>query len=530
MALPNNTSPEWDKPPQVAPAPVKNDKGWSPKLNPTQQKIFDTSAKYVLSSGAKGGGKSLGSIEALVRHCWENKNAFALIIALSIRVGKEGVLYDLENLVLPAWRDGNKYPEWKNGKPHPKAGQYMDEGMGLQFTPSKQDPDTKDRILWIANRHGGWSKVMLVSVPYAAAVEPRMKGLAPSFVYVEEITNCESDDYFKIPSAQLGRRREIDGPQQFYASCNPAGPSHWVYQTWWVNCRNQDTGLRDHDFEVYNVPISENIDNLPLGYVERLGQLFKDPIERRRLMDGEWVDRPSGNSIFKDYFIPELHQLGDALKGIGWNPIKGFPIVVSYDPGPVNFSITFLQRVTTKEKTLWVVFDELNFVSVPTPYPVVVRRLLMRMEYWNKLLDNTFTFVHIAPDDAFNQVRTDGSYDSLKIEELALGKIKMRGCPQAKQSVAQRVHMVTDALLDNSLYISATCTKTLDMMRMLASKRVKPGDYDPNAGLQPMRSIYLHSFDSMTYGMFYFNLLPGRYALGMQRDGTPQAYSCGQAA
>ena len=519
--------PIWDAPPPgEPPRHVRGNEGWAPALNPTQQKIFDSVAKYVLAYGEKGSGKSYGCLHALVRHCYENKNAFALIIALTVFTGKEGALYQLENSILPAWRDGNRYPEWINGVKHPKSGELMDEGIGLQYTNAQQDPVTKDTVIWIGNRHGGWSKVIMRSIPYAAAVEPRTKGPEPSLVYVEELANASGPEYFTLVAAQLGRRSGIEGPQQYYASCNPEGPSNWVYKTWWVDCVNEENGRRDPDFEVHHVPITENIDRLPPGYVQRLYQLFKDPIERRRLIDGEWVDRPSGDSIFKNYFAVDLHQVGNALKGIGWIPIKGFPIIIGYDPGPVNFSIHLMQFIPTKQRSIWIIFDELNFVGTYTPTFKVVPKLLKRMDYWNETVKTTFQFVHIADEAAFNQQRSDGSFDSAEIEKLGKGRIKLRSCPKGRESVPQRVQMTISMLLEEMLYISATCTKTLDMIRMLASKKAQPDKYEPNVGLIPVRSIYIHPFDSMTYPIFYFQLQPGKFPTPSDLV-TPQVYTAG---
>lgn len=525
----HKTQPEWDNPPPRPPKRLDSAAGWAPALNPTQQEIFDCQAKFVLAYGEKGSGKSVGCLHAMVRHCYENKNAFSMLGAITIRTGKDGALYDLENLVLPAWRDGNRYPEWENGVRHPKSGELMDEGIGLEFTPSKQDPSTKDLIIWIGNIHGGWSKVMVVSLPYAEVVDARVRGPAPSFFYMEEITLTSSDAYFKYPAAQLGRRREITGPMQYYASCNPDGPSHWVYKTWWSECVETETGKRDPNFAVFHVPIQENIDRLPPGYVEHLASILKDPIERRRLMNGEWVDRPSGNSIFKRFFMPEIHVIGDALKGIGWKPIKGFPVLVGYDPGPVNFSIHMLQMVPTKQKTIWVAFDELNFVGTYTPYHHVIPLLLKRMDYWNTEAGEKqeFKFIHIADEAAFNQTRSDGSYDSMEIERLGKGRIKLRACPKGKESVVQRVTMVNSMLLEESLFVSATCHKTQDMIRNLASKKPKPGEYDPTAAFKPMRSVYIHPFDSLTYPIFYFVLQPGRFPNGNEPEVKPEAYVCG---
>ncbi len=521
---------EWDAPPEFKPtAPANPKSGWRPNLNPTQQKLFDETAKFVLSHGEKGSGKSCGCGHALVRHCYENKNAFALIIAPSIRTGKEGILYDLVSLVLPAWRDGNREPEYIDGKRNPKAGELMDSGLeGFQFTEPKQDPDTKDRVVWVSNCHGGWSKILLVSIPYAEAISARVKGPAPSFVYAEEVTDLSSDDYFTLPAAQLGRRRDITGPQQYYASCNPDGPSHWVYKRWWVLPVDEKTGKRDKDYVVYHVPVTENLRFLPPGYVEQLRQLFKDPIMVRRLIHGEWVDRPSGSSIFKNYFVPEIHVKGDADKHIGIRPVKSLPIIVGIDPGPANYSMHLEQMVPTKERTIWTTFDEINLVGQHKTNFQAAKLLLKRMDFWQNAMNQEFKFMFIADEAAFTQANSDGSFDALELERFGDGRIKVRGCPKGKDSVKQRVNMAISMFIGEQSYISATCPKTLDMVRMLSSAKPKPGVYDPDQATTPVKSIYKHPFDSWTYPPFYFTLQPGRFILDTG-DVQPEAYSCGRA-
>lgn len=498
--------PEFALPERAPHEPLQAAAGWSPSLNPTQQQVFDSVAKYILEYGEKGSGKSIGGLNALVRHCYEEEDALALIIAPQIRTGKEGVMYDLQWVL----------EQWANG-------------MGLDYTEPSLDPQTKDRCIYIGNRFGGWSKVILMSIPYAEVVEKRMKALSPSFVYVDEITELDSKEFFTYVAQQLGRRRGIRGPMQYVASCNPEGPSHWVYHVWWVDCISAE-GKRDPDFAVFHVPVSENYKNLPPGYVERLQQLYKDPIDRRRLLNGEWVDRPSGDAIFKNYFREEIHVRGDMRSGKGLVPLRGFPIIVSYDPGPVNYCVTFLQMIPAKEKVIWIVFDELNFVGQLMPDNVVVKRILEAMDRWSAFLGGSSNFVHIADASAFTHRRHDGSYDATRLKDLSNGRIRVRACPKAKESVPSRVQMVISMLLEETLFVSALCTKTLDMFRLLASDKPKDGKYDPNVGITPRRSVYLHPFDALTYGIFYFTINQAMMALHVEDATRPQVYSAGQSA
>lgn len=107
-----------------------------PDLNTTQKKIFDDSAGFILGYGEKGSGKTIGFAHKLTRHLYEEENALVLIIAPSIRTGSEGIWHDLDTLVLPLW----------------------EEGIGLEYTEAKLDPNTKDRHRWIRNRFGGWTR------------------------------------------------------------------------------------------------------------------------------------------------------------------------------------------------------------------------------------------------------------------------------------------------------------------------------------------------------------------------------------
>mgnify|MGYP003667776332 FL=1 len=54
--------------------------------------------------------------------------------------------------------------------------------------------------------------------------------------------------------------------------------------------------------------------------------------------------------------------------------------------------------------------------------------------------------------------------------------------------------------------ISAQCTDILKMLRNLTSEKPRDGKYDPNLELRPQRSVYLHSFDALTYPLMYFDV------------------------
>lgn len=471
-------------------------------ISNTKAQLYDLHVPVTHSFLASGtinhnSGKSIAFGHKLVRHAYEVDNALVIIITPMIRTGNEGIWYDLDTLILPAW--GN--------------------GMGLEYTQSKLDPLTKDRHRWIRNRHGGWSKLLLMSIPHASQVQQRIKGPAPSFIYVDELTECDGVDYWRFTAAQLGRRRmgeaDFKVPQQFTASCNAKGPSHWVYQVFFIDCVEQDgenKGMRDPKFAVFHVPINENLHRLPPGYVSRLHSLFKNDItEWKRLIEGEWIDMPTGSGVFKGYYIPNNHLKGDLVKGLGLEPKPRFPIYIGYDIGQVWQGITFLQCIPTVNKNVWIIFDECDHLKEKIIYKMLALEVIERMRYWRRKIGFQFNFCHITDESAINQWRPggEGGYDAWEFEKefnrvlAEFGKVgsdgtvepaKMLGCPKGPGSVAARVRTIQSLLYQDQLYVSAQCENAVACLANL-----EVDDKDPS---KPKRSKWLHKFDSFSYPIF----------------------------
>jgi hypothetical protein len=123
-------------------------------------------------------------------------------------------------------------------------------------------------------------------------------------------------------------------------------------------------------------------------------------------------------------------------------------------------------------------------------------------------------------------MRPDGSYDAKRMRDLSKGRINMRECPKAKDSVAARVRMMFSLLLTDSFHVSALCPKTVDVFNLLVSENPKGDKYDSEVGLRPRRSPYIHPFDSMTYGPYYFQLSPATNLLQTEVI-EPRVYTAG---
>lgn len=462
---------------------------WSPSLSGSQKEIFDSTAKYILAYGERASGKTfvLGG-HKLVRHAYESFNGLCLIVVgVKAQATQGGVWHKLQTEVLPEWK----------------------EGIGIEYTDEKLDLQ-KQPYLDIENRYGGWSRVSLLSAPYGNILADRIKGYEPSYVFIDELTNLDTTAYFDAIVQQLGRRQGIEGVQQYTAACNPAGPSHWVYKRFFEVPLK--TGEWNKDYHVVHVKIQENEGNLPKGYYDRVMEaVSNDPIEAQRMLEGKWIDRPAGNALFGPYFSKPMHVVGDVKTGIVPNP--DFPVIIGYDLGSVNNAIVFMQCLVGGEKSIWTVFDELVFVNEKKPYTMLIPLIYRKMKKWKDKVGN-LNWIHISDNSAFNQYRAKtGSYDVKDVEEISRSKcetfglepIRMKAAPKFHGSVESRVRLTIAKLVNEELVISAHCTEVIKMFRNLITEKPKDGKYDPNLELKPKRSVYLHSFDAMSYALIYFD-------------------------
>lgn len=470
-------------------------KPFRPSLNPTQAEVYDTQAKFILAHGEKGSGKTVGVLHKLVSHCRESFNALAIIITGVKRQAEEGGAW--HKLLIEV------LPEWKSG-----CGMIVDGPHGNI---------AKDTFVWVSNRFGGWSRILLLSMPVEGFLPDRFRGPEPTFVMVDEAQGLASDNYFKIIVMQVGRRKDVPLQQVAYC-CNPDGPSHWLYKRFFIY--PMATGKWDKRYAVFHVPVKENIKNLPPRYYEDnvLEACRGDDIEYRRMVLGEWVDAPTGEALFKDDYKDEIHGRGDFIKSIGFLPVKGVPITTGWDLGAAHTSLHFQQIIATKDRIRWLVFDEMNYVDQYLSYPRLVPKILDRLEFWKHLAKHDFQIEHVSDNSAFNQFRsTTGSFDVQDIEKLSGGKIRLKECPKGPHSVEARVRITKEKLQSVDVLISGSCPKTREMFMHL--------EMDKDNAMKPKRSRFLHPFDSLTYPHLYYNVR--KVVPADQKKMEPQYYSVG---
>lgn len=491
--------------PPPPPDPVK-DEFWHPRLMTAQNELFESNSRFILAWSEKGSGKTVACLHKLVKHCYENDNALALILVRVRSMANKGGAWDkLQSMVLPEWRIG----------------------LGLQFSDVKFDSQHNE-FVWIANQYGGWSMAVLVSAPHAGQLRDRIRGYEPSFVFGDELTSCDSVEYFQAVAAQIGRRPFVDGMQQYVGACNPEGPSHWVYQKWFVQAFDEETGEWDPDFENIYFPIAQNEANLPPGYLPSLKKIFRDDkIEGARMIKGEWIDRPSGEGLFREIYNPVVHvqpldedSNPDPKRSL--QPDKNHAIVIGLDPGSVYCSFVFEQWLPVDDKMKWVIFDEVVTIKKRIAYENMIPIIMRRVKFWREIVEGTpesMPQIWISDNSAFNQFRAaQGSFDVLEIERIyeanrekyglePLGKVKQ--APKFNGSIVTRVRQFQKHLGNDEVIISARCQRVQAMCMQLEGKKAKAGEpVDPEAMLTPQRSDHVHTFDAITYPMLMAALNP----------------------
>ncbi len=504
--------------PPPPPKPVK-DETWMPNLTKEQAELFDATELYILCWGEKGGAKTWGILTKMVRHLYDNQNAFAVIgVRVRSMANKGGAWDKLLGYILPEWK----------------------EGMGLHYSDVQKDSQHNE-FVWIQNRFGSWSCVVLISAPFASQLRERMPGYEPSFVFWDELTQCDSEEYFQAPAIQIGRRPGVRDRQQYVAACNPKGPSHWVYKKWFVESFDEQKGEWDPDFRQIYFPVESNKANLEPGYVDSLQKIYKNnPVEAARMLRGEWVDRPEGEALFREIFnvtihVRPLNDEGQPDQRKRLMPVKDYPIVIGLDPGSVFNAFIFMQYLPMEDVRKWMIFDEAVTLRKRVNYRDFVPIIMRKVKFWREVtgsIDGQMKQIWISDNSAFNQFRAaQGSFDVMELEKIyemsrtkyGLEPLKIKQCPKAPGSVVARVQLLQTLISQDQIVVSAGCPRVIAMLNNLEGTQPKPGEMmEPEKLLTPKRSDYVHTFDAMTYPMLMASVSPTAL---LPNTGTQRLYS-----
>lgn len=467
-----------------------------PGLGPSQMEAYLAKERNILMYGERFSGKTHTLNHRLVRHCWRHFDAHALLVVGVQSQGKVGgAWHDLQDLILP---------DWKENQP------------GFDYSIAFED-SMKLQMVWIRNRYRGSCLLQLMSFPHGAKLKSRVRGISVSAMGVEEIVGIGGDEYFKLLSQQVGRRRNIPKSEQWYAAtCNPDGPSHWVHKTFF-QLPEQKPEFR-HLFRTIHLPFTENPTPDAQEYKEHVMVATEgDPVEQDRLLHGKWVDRVPGEALFGRYFVPEIHVRGDWAKSTTLIPKRGMQCANGYDVGDVNHAVVLGQPITLNNgKRIWSIFDEVVYVGKEIPHEDLTEEVMEAMNEWGVVTDSRLPFKHISDRSAFDRFRGGtGSRDyrliqnhSKKLYEESPDRFgallepikRIVPCPKLAGSVKDRIKLLRRLLRDEEIYVGAKCKHVIDMLTYIVSE--KDDVWEPKRD----SSGRIHVFDALTYMLLYYDL------------------------
>lgn len=487
--------------PPPKPRAAHKDETWQPSLTPAQEQLFYSDARYILAWSEKFSGKTIGCLHKVMKHVYENRNAFAILLTRTGNMSKDGgAWHKLMTQVLPQWC----------------------EGLGLKWkTGTDKQHNT---FVWVQNQYNEWSMIMDTSAPNPDQLEERFRGREPSIVFVDELTSCNSDKYFRAIAAQLQRRPGVDGVQQYLAATNPDDPMHWVYQLWFVEAYDEKTDKWSEEFVNIYFPREENRKNVGDAYFKSLEETYRgDTTGAAWMIEGHWVPRPSGDGLFRDIYNPVVHvrpldESGNPDQRRRLRPVAANPIIMGIDPGSVYNAFVLQQHLRIDEKMKWMIFDELVSTKKRISYEAFIPMVMRRIRWWRDEIKDEIPVVWISDLSAFNQYRAaQGSFDVLEIERIyeanrarfKLEPMKVKGCPKFNGSVVARTRLGQTMLANEEVIVSSGCAMVHKMFMALEGKKQRLGEaIDPDAMLTPQRSDFIHTWDAVSYPWLMASLVP----------------------
>lgn len=479
--------------------PLTKDGRWVPNLSPKQFEVFNCFKRYILVSGPRQSGKTIGVIHRIIRHMWEHPNARVAIVSRTKASAKEGGVWDdFNKIVLPEW---------------------IEADIGLEYTTKTRDGgpgprtigDTRTPHFAIRNMHGGISDAMLFSLDVDREVEDRLKQKRFSCIYFPELSSFRDRKVFTISMQQL--RVPPREQQMWIADCNPAeeGEEHFAFKLWF-----KERTQKDHPDPVFQSDlalIQIFMDDNPFLSQEQKGEIKaahrSNPEMWDRMVLGLWT-ASSTEGFFKDVFRQAIHVLGDtdAPNELDWSvilpPADTKELFSGWDLGFKNHSIHIVQKRQTKDWCEFDVLDEIVSIDESTEdgdrvaLSDMTERFIERARFWEKMIGKGVKWTNWADSSALDQFKpyAGGTYDALEVLKVSkeLGfEVELQAAPKFAGSVQQRVDRVYKLLAENRLFVSARCFRTIPMLRKL--RRSLSGA----KLIAKTEAGHEHVFDSLSY-------------------------------
>jgi hypothetical protein len=487
--------------PQADPQP----QFWLPNLTAKQREIFDCFSRYLLVSGPRRSGKTLGVLHKLVRHAFDVKNARVIMIAKNIKLAKEGGPWDdLINVILPEWEAA---------------------GILKVVTPPKLDAQTRSLYCEISNRNGGVTRIYLGSLEHDHDVEKLLRGRKFSFLYFIEATNFKSRSLFDT-AVQCLRVGEPDWARQIVMDCNPAeeGEAHWLYKLFWTE-RTSETPPEQHKTEedrekhrafqkqltVIEVMIPSNTFLTKQEVDELYAQFSYDQDILARYFFGKWVTS-TNDGYFAQHFKPAIHVLGNIMvpHREDWEtiliPEDTDTMFSGWDLGDKSSVTVFACKETDdKGRSTYSVVDEVVVDNDSVQLEDYVRACYSIIAKWEDFVGHPIKWRATSDTSSFMKKLSARNHEAALIRQISsqivseeqaspTRIIEMKPTDKYKGSVNQGIKLMKRLLFENRLFISANCIHTIGMFRSFKPERAR------GTGVERVPdNEWTHKFDALRY-------------------------------
>lgn len=478
---------------------------WLPRLSAKQRAIFNSFARYLLVSGPRRSGKTIGVLHKLVRHAFDVKGARVIMLAKNIKLAKEGGPWDdLINTVLPEW---------------------VASGILEVTTPPKLDAQTRSLYCEVSNRYGTTTRIYLGSLEFDDDVEKLLRGRKFSFVQIVEGTNFKKRSLFDT-AVQCLRVGEPESSRQIVIDCNPAteGKEHWIYKLFWDERLAEEAPAhfktdREKDsyrefqksLEVIEVMVPDNPWLSQKETDELYGQFAHDQNLLLRYYFGQWVTASVG-AIFAEQFNEQVHILGNikfpnrADWEIALPPESATDMFTGWDLGMKN-SVTAFACKETDEKGLprYTFLDEIVVENDSVELEAYVEEVMKVIGKWEDFIGRPLMWRHWSDTSSWNRQLSAENHEAALIEDMSKRYviknnlspsrvIRLQKVDKFRGSVMEGVKQMKRLLFENRLFVSANCVNLIEMFRSMEMERAR------GSGIERVPdSPYKHKFDAIRY-------------------------------
>jgi hypothetical protein len=477
--------------------PIDSQGYWYPDLSPKQLEIYNCRKRYILSSGPRRSGKTLGNLHRVVRHGVETEKARVGMFAKTIKNATSGGIWqDILDIVLPEWFNAD---------------------IGVQFTTRRSDgtlgpkQNAQSRMLFfrISNQFGGESEFQLHSIDNENEIESIAKGTRFSCFYFAELSNFRERAVFDTTTEQLRMPHLAFEDHLWIADTNPpdSGDEHWTHDIWFKLPDKKDKEKHEQFLVSQLALIHVMIEDNPYLTENEIADLYAkyayDPDLFARYIKGQWV-RAQRGGIFAQHFRHDVHVVGNtsSINDSEWQillPSEHCTELVSgWDLGDKYHSVHILEPINLEgqDGKAYQILDEITHLDKHNPIGMseFTESVTARMEYWEKVIGGKKPFWrHWSDSSAITNYRSGAeTYDKNLVYKYSDGKITLEAAPKFRGSILKRIQLLKILLFENRLIMSSQLLFTINMFKSLRQ----------GTGAKVVAdTIYRHVFDSLAYAL-----------------------------